>query len=68
MRLIVNGDELDVTGNQTVAQIVARVAPARRRRGTAVALNGEVIPRGLWVSTELSENDRVEVLDAIGGG
>jgi sulfur carrier protein len=34
----------------------------------AVALDGEVVPRGEWQSTPLAEGGQVEVLEAVGGG
>ena len=38
------------------------------RRGTAVAVNGEVIPRGEWAATELRDGQEIEVLHAVQGG
>ena len=43
-------------------------AHGRGAAGLAVALNGEVVARSAWPHTVLSENDRVEVLAARGGG
>ncbi|MDQ3985711.1 MAG: sulfur carrier protein ThiS [Actinomycetota bacterium] len=68
MKLIVNGEPMDFAGPPTVSEVVGRVAPQRRKRGTAVAVNGEVVPRTKWDVTSLSHDDRLEVLDAIGGG
>ncbi len=68
MKLIVNGSSLDADDRATVASLVDRVAPGRAQRGTAVAVNGEVVPRTEWVATRLSDGDRIEVLHAIGGG
>ncbi len=68
MRVTVNGQARELGERPTVDQVVSEVAPARSGRGTAVAVNGEVVPRAVWSSTELGEDDKVEVLDAIGGG
>ncbi len=68
MNLVVNGSPLEITDGRTVADVVERVAPLRGERGTAVALNGEVVPRAEWGAMTLNEGDRVEVLHAIGGG
>ena len=68
MKVTVNGQPLELGERPTVDRVVAEVAPARNGRGTAVAVNGEVVARAMWPSTELGENDKVEVLDAIGGG
>jgi thiazole synthase len=42
--------------------------PEESPRGLAVALDGEVVPRGDWASTPLADGGRVEVLAAIQGG
>ena len=36
--------------------------------GSAVALNGEVVPRSDWARVELAPGDMVEVLTAVQGG
>ena len=68
MNLIVNGSDMQLEDDVTVADIVSKVAPLRAERGPAVAVNGEVVPKGSWASATLSHGDRVEVLHAIGGG
>jgi sulfur carrier protein len=37
-------------------------------RGIAVARNGEVVPRSLWVSTLLESDDAIEIVTAAAGG
>ncbi len=66
MRLIVNGAGRDLPGGTTVADVVRVVTD--QRRGLAVAVNGEVVPRGGWTATVLRDGDRVEVLSAAQGG
>ncbi|NES12635.1 MULTISPECIES: sulfur carrier protein ThiS [Micromonospora] len=66
MRLIVNGAGRDVPGGTSVADLVRAVTD--QRRGLAVAVNGEVVPRGGWPGTLLRDGDRVEVLSAAQGG
>lgn len=66
MELTVNGVGRAVAGNATVADVVAEVTPARQ--GVAVAVNGEVVPRGRWADARLRPGDRVEVLTAAQGG
>jgi sulfur carrier protein len=38
------------------------------REGTAVAVNMEVVPRGVHVATALQAGDQVEIVQAVGGG
>jgi sulfur carrier protein len=37
-------------------------------RGVAVALDGEVVPRGSWATTPLRAGQAVEILRAVQGG
>jgi len=62
----VNGDERDLAAPATVEALVVEIAPWRK--GVAVALNGQVVPRDAWAGTWLTEGDRVEVLSAVQGG
>ena len=37
-------------------------------KSLAVAVNREIVPRGMWTERALHASDRVEVVRAIGGG
>ena len=65
MRLTVNGRSLD-TEAASVLALVESITQARR--GVAVAVNGEVVPRSSWPVTSLVDGDLVEVLTAAQGG
>lgn len=64
----VNGELVEVPEPAVVAAVVTQVVGADRRRGVAVAVNGEVVPRAEWDSTVLASGDQVEVLTASQGG
>ena len=64
--VVVNGAPAEVDADATVASLVARLG--RDRRGVAVAVNEDVVPRGVWSATRLRPGDRVEVLRAAQGG
>jgi sulfur carrier protein len=69
MNVVVNGRTRQVLESTTIADVVAEMGGDRGRgRGVAVARNGEVVRRAEWTGTVLEEDDRVEVLGAIGGG
>jgi len=68
MTLTVNGESREVAPAETVARIVARLAGSGAARGVAVAVNGDVVPRSAWATTELRDGDAVEVLTAVQGG
>ena len=65
MRVIVNGVSRDIDV-VSVEELVEQVTAARR--GVAVAVNGEVVPRSSWPASRLRDGDRVEVLTAVQGG
>ena len=67
--VIVNGTQRALPEGATVADAVrAANTSAEDARGVAVALEGEVVPRGEWETTQLAEGSHVEVLQAVQGG
>jgi sulfur carrier protein len=61
----VNGE--DVGGSfDSVSSLIGFLAI--ETRGVAVALNGEVVRRGDWDATTLSDGDAVEIVNAAAGG
>ena len=68
MRVLINGEEVELSDGASAqdAAVAAGVEP--ERRGVAVALDGEVIPRGRLAETILRQGQRIEVVSAIGGG
>jgi thiazole synthase len=68
MRVELNGESVILPDGATVAAAIEASRAPEGRRGVAVAVEGEVVPRGEWESTRLSEGQRVEVLAAIQGG
>jgi sulfur carrier protein len=64
----VNGEPRDLADGSTVSAVVASLGAERARRGVAVAVDAEVVPRAQWERRELCEGERVEVLHAIQGG
>jgi sulfur carrier protein len=68
MRVIVNGDATDLSNGATVMHVLEQLGRGPQPRGVAVAVNGEVVPKTAWDQTALRDEDRVEVLTAVGGG
>ncbi|MGH2788134.1 MAG: sulfur carrier protein ThiS [Actinomycetota bacterium] len=64
---MVNGTRSEMPDETTIAALVKSLG-RDTGRGVAVAVNGEVVARGRWDQTTLAEDDKVEVLSAIGGG
>ena len=67
MKIKVNSDEVELKdGNQL--SILMKNLSMEERKGIAVAVNAEVIPRRQWQQHELSENDEVIIIEATQGG
>ena len=63
----VNGRPTRTTATRIDA-LLAELGHAADRRGIAVALNGEVVPRAAWATTPIAEHDTIEIVGAVQGG
>ena len=66
MKIHVNGEEKPLAPATTVAALLAEMGLAQRR--VAVEVNREIVPRSRHAEFELHDQDRVEIVNAIGGG
>jgi sulfur carrier protein len=66
MRLTVNGERCDVADGTTVGELLRR--RGARERGSAVAVDGDVVPRGEWERRVLADGETVELVHAVQGG
>ncbi len=62
----VNGKRMEVPLGLSLADLISEVGTDKR--GIAVAINQEVVPRSLWEHTIISNEDRVEIITAAPGG
>ncbi len=67
MRVEINGNEHELAEGASIRD-AAEAVGVQPGRGVAVALDGEVVPRGELEAVRLREGQRVEVVAAIGGG
>jgi sulfur carrier protein len=63
-----NGERRELPPEATVETAVHLSGVPEGGRGVAVALDGEVVPRGEWATTEVREGQQLEVLHAVQGG
>ena len=66
LEVLVNGEAQRVHGGCTVDGLLEKMGLERRR--IAVAINREVVPRSSFGAHSLAAGDRVEILEAVGGG
>ena len=63
-----NGREVEVPEGASAADAASVAGIDPGRRGIAIAVDGEVVPEGRLAETELIAGQRIEVVEAIGGG
>lgn len=66
MNLLLNGDRVPAPESLTVAEFLDRLGLPRK--GIAVELNREIVPKSAYDATRLTEGDRVEIVQFVGGG
>lgn len=64
--VVVNGNPRAITANCTLASLILELGLERAR--IAVAVNRDVVPRSAYTTQRLTAGDRVEILEAVGGG
>jgi sulfur carrier protein len=64
--IVLNGSPRAVSAPCTVAGLLRDAGHGGRR--VAVEVNGEIVPRSAHDSRLLAEGDRVEIVQALGGG
>jgi|TARA_B110000037_G_C16956912_1_gene439274 sulfur carrier protein len=68
MIISVNGTQQTIPKEATLENIVKLFTETPIPNGVAVALNYAVITKANWKSTQVEENDEVEILWASAGG
>ena len=66
--ITVNGTEAQLPVGARIADVLDALGVEPGRRGVAIAIDGEVVPRTQWDTTSLTADARVEVVQAIQGG
>lgn len=67
IRVRVNDRDREVKADATVSSLLEELGLSERR-GIAVAIGDEVIPRSRWDNRRLSSDERVIVIQATQGG
>lgn len=66
LTLFVNGDPRTLRLPCSVADLLETLGMSGRR--VAVAVNRNVVLRSRYIEAELANGDRIEILEAVGGG
>lgn len=68
IRVRLNGRERELPPAATVPDALRALGLGEEPRGVAVAVGGEVVPRGRWGETPIADGAQVEVVTAVQGG
>ena len=66
MNITVNGENRTIEANSSLAQLLQALDLQGKR--IAVEVNRDIVPRSEYNSFVLSDDDQVEIVNAIGGG
>jgi sulfur carrier protein len=66
LQIRVNGEPRTLGADACLADLIEALGLGGRK--LAVAVNREVVPRAQYRTRRLGEGDRVEILEAVGGG
>ena len=66
MHIIVNGTCHEFDTNTNLQQLLEWLKIAKGR--IAIELNGEIVPKNQFYQQQLNSGDKIEIVQAIGGG
>jgi len=66
MNIQINGNIQQFDDNLTAFQLVEKLGLQGRR--IAMEVNQEIVPRSSYETYQFKENDKVEIIHAVGGG
>ena len=66
IELQVNGEPVELADGATLRDLVDQLELGDRK--IAVAVNRQVIPRSQFATHQMEAKDRIEILEAVGGG
>lgn len=66
MKIIVNGEKISIPEDSNIQDLVAELGYKNKR--IAIEVNEAIIPKSKHQSYPLKSSDRVEVINAVGGG
>jgi sulfur carrier protein len=66
LTISLNGEPHDLAEGSTLSDLIESVSGTTR--GSAVVVDGEVVPRGEWARFRLAAGQHVELITAVQGG
>jgi len=66
MKVQINGESRDFSPPLPLSSLIEQLGMKADR--VAVELNRNIVPRAQWPGTQVSEGDRLEIVQFVGGG
>jgi sulfur carrier protein len=66
IEVVVNGKSWEIAATMTLVDLLEQLEIPRR--GVAVEINGEIVPRARQAEQSLAAGDRLEIVSLVGGG
>ena len=66
MKIIVNGEEIEIPHHSNIEDLIAHLGYQKQR--IAIEINESIIPKSNHTTYMLNDKDKVEVINAVGGG
>ncbi len=66
MQIYINGEEKTVAEQCSMAALIEQLALTGKR--IAIEVNEELVPRSAFEQHLIQANDRIEIINAVGGG
>lgn len=66
MKILLNGAPHDVAADTTLTDLIERELTSLR--GSAVVVDGDIVPRGSWPHITLVDGQSVDLITAVPGG
>ncbi|HEY1077496.1 MAG TPA: sulfur carrier protein ThiS [Fontimonas sp.] len=66
MQIVINGETRTLAQALTLVELLDELNMGERR--VAIELNGEIVPRTRYGATMLADDDKLLIVQAIGGG
>lgn len=68
MKIKLNGEDKTISSEVTLSDFLENELDVEDSKGIAVAVNLSIVPRSKWDTTEIRENDEIEIVHAVQGG
>lgn len=66
MEIVLNGESKTLADPISLAELVDQLGFTGKR--IAVERNGDIVPKSLYATVQLAQDDRLEIVVAVGGG